>query len=40
MRVGQFLLVEGVKDSAAMGKRLRWDSMKSSTAVGSNPRER
>jgi hypothetical protein len=33
-------IVEGVKDSAAAGKRLRWDSLRSSTAVGSNPWER
>ena len=33
-------VMEGVKDSTATGKRLQWDSMKSSTAVGSNPWER
>ncbi len=31
--------MEGVKDSAAAGKRLQWDSIRSSTAVGSKPRE-
>ena len=30
-------VMEGVKDSSATGKRLQWDSMKSSTAVGSPP---
>jgi hypothetical protein len=33
-------VVEGVKDSTSTGKRLQWDGMKSSTAVGSNPWER
>ncbi len=33
-------IVEGVKDSAATGKRLRRDNMRSSMAVGSNPWER
>jgi hypothetical protein len=32
-------IVEGAKDSAAKGKRIRRDNM-SSTAVGSNPSER
>jgi hypothetical protein len=33
-------VMERVKDSTATGKRLQWDSMKTSTAVGSNPWER
>jgi hypothetical protein len=33
-------IVEGAKDSAATGKRIRRDNMRSSTAVRSNPWER
>ena len=37
MKTTTEMIMEGGGDSAATGKRLRLDGMKSTTAVGSNP---